>query len=203
MNRKKRPKTINLEDEYETEPTDKELIEINDFVYKNELLMLTILQELVTIDPNQFIQRNGLQWLLLLFEKNRNDEVFLNGISNCLTTISMFNNNESILKLFIQSGWLRRLNEMVNEMRHSTIDLTDKDKNVKLIRQLTGHRVLFNLKQTRSIQLLLNKKVKTPTESKSVYYTKMLYPLYPLYEEAAEKQRKYILNVIHQFLSIK
>lgn len=60
-----------------------------DFISRNELLILNIVDKMVKLDTEEFVSLNGMEILLLLFEKHKYDEVFLNVIGNCLCLISL------------------------------------------------------------------------------------------------------------------
>ena len=73
----------------------------NDFIHRNEMLMLSIVDKMVRLDLHEFVRLGGLELLLLLYEKHKHDEYYLNIIGNCLCLISL----EAKYKiLFAQSG---------------------------------------------------------------------------------------------------
>jgi hypothetical protein len=113
----------------------------NEFIERNELLIMRLLEKIAKQDLEEFVyQMNGLEMLLLLYEKHKYDEFYLNAIGNCLCLASLNPNNK---RLFIQSGWLRRLSEMCDKLTESS----DTNKHLNLVRQLISHKILFNLNQ--------------------------------------------------------
>lgn len=72
-----------------------------EFVHRNELLLLSIVDTMVRLDLNEFVQLGGLELLLLLYEKHKDDENYVNVIGNCLCLISL---EPKYRSLFVQSG---------------------------------------------------------------------------------------------------
>ena len=136
-----------------------------DYIERNEQLILNIVELMTKIDLKEFINLGGMEFLLLLYEKHKYDDVYLYSIGNCLTWISL---NKNYQKLFIQSGWVKRLNKMLNKKKfkndESTIHIPD---NINLIRELIAHKILFNL----------------ITQNENILYSTEIYPLHPNYSD--------------------
>lgn len=134
---------------------------------------MNIIEKMVHISLDKFIQLGGLELMLLIFEKQKLNESFLVSIGNCLSLIST---KAEYRRLFVESGWLKRLNQMCYP------DLNSKQQeyqNIQLVQELIAHKVLFNLNQSNKIDSLL--------------FSSMIYPLYPLYSELLD-QTKHILD---------
>jgi hypothetical protein len=112
-----------------------------DFITRNELLIMNIVDKMVRLDMDEFVRLNGMEILLFLFEKHKCNEQFLNSIGNCLCLISLDPTKKT---LFLQSGWLKRLNQCCNsnffdeKLEKESKSLRD---NIKMIRELIGHKV--------------------------------------------------------------
>lgn len=61
----------------------------SDFIVRNELLILNMVDKMVKLDVDEFVSLNGMEILLFLFEKHKYEENFLNVIGNCLCLISL------------------------------------------------------------------------------------------------------------------
>ena len=133
----------------------------DEFIERNELLIMNLAEKIAKTDTKKFIKMNGLELLMLLYEKHKTKVNYLNSIGNCLCLISLDPKNH---RLFIQSGWLKRLNQM--SFKEKNIDETD-DKNgeLNLLRELLSHKILFNLNQS------------VHDDNNPLLYSTMLYPL--------------------------
>ena len=150
----------------------------NEFIERNELLIMKLIEKLASLDAQQLVQINGLEMLLLIYEKHKHDEKYVNSIGNCLSLISLNPDNR---RLFIQSGWLKRLNEMYNKL-----DSHEPDKqSLNLQRELIAHKILFNLNQNMEQQ-----------ESHPILYSTMVYPLNPIDSDAIELSSTAIERVV-------
>lgn len=158
----------------------------SEFIERNELNIMILVEKLAKLDIEKFVEMNGLELLIFLYEKHKFDETYLNSIGNCLCLISL---NPENRRLFIQSGWLKRLNEM--SKRNNNI--YKENQQIKLVHELISHKILFNLKQgllnskeTRKNQSS-NKKNKPQLNTEPLYYSTMLYPLNPIDSDFIKK----------------
>lgn len=134
-----------------------------EFIEKNELLLMDILEKSCEIDPEEFVLNlNGMELLLLLYEKHKTEEVYLTKIGDSLCRISLIPKFRS---LFVQSGWLRRLNQMSIVTRD---DMRD-NLSLSLIRQLISHKIIYNLNSFNDLM-----------------YSTMIYPMNPLFENISD-----------------
>lgn len=98
---------------------------------------------------------------------------------NCLCLISL---DKKYRHLFLYSGWLKRLNQMCNKKLFGM----KKSKNEKesgsidLIRELTAHKIIYNLNQVN--------------DENSALYSTMLFPMYPMYTCPATNESEYDKN---------
>ena len=72
-----------------------------DFIERNENLLLSIVDTMVRLDTHDFVALGGLELLLLIYEKHKSNERYLNILGNCLCRISLESKYRS---LFVQSG---------------------------------------------------------------------------------------------------
>ena len=152
-----------------------------EFITRNESLILNLLDTMVRLEPSEFVKLKCMETLLLIYEKHKYNETYLNKIGNCLSLVSLDPSNR---RLFVQSGWLKRLNQMCNASYISQMGTSKKmQENINLIRELIGHRVLFNL----------NNASETDSLEDSLFYSTMIYPLYPMYS-AALQQKSHLLE---------
>lgn len=135
----------------------------SEFIKKNEALIFELVDQMVQTDVNEFLRMGGMEFLLLLFEKYKNDEIYLHIIGNILNMISLESTNR---RLFVESGWLKR----VHEMRTNVLENQDK---LGITKELMAHKILYNLSQSK--------------KSNSILYPNLIYPLHPLYSELAKQ----------------
>lgn len=153
-----------------------------EYLLKLEYIILQILDSYVKYDQNEFIKFGGLDMLLILYEKNKLNDEFLIPIFDILSIIT--SSNHDCFSLFIQSGWLKRIHELIiklnTNLNHvhlarmlfmNKLSLENYYQLIEkqLILQLIVYKILFNLK-TAYYQ-------KTSTQR---YYSNMIYQLYPL-----------------------
>ena len=150
-----------------------------EFIRRNDLAIVKILEKIVQLSKEEFISIDGLETLILLFEKYKYDEEFLKSIGNCLCLIS---EDIQYRKLFVQSGWLRRINQMCKKDFYTSDKKSDFNEhdNIDLIAELIAHKLLFNLNRN-------------PEIDEPVVYSTMVYPLYPMYEDSL-RQKKHLLQ---------
>ena len=115
----------------------------SDFIERNELLILNLADKMCKLDVDEFVRLNGMEILLFLYEKYKYDEYFLNVIGNCLCLISLDTTRRT---LFIQSGWLKRLNQMCNTSGDEVASLPEHvskkaRENILMIREMIAHKV--------------------------------------------------------------
>lgn len=79
-------------------------------------------------------------------------------------------------RLFIQSGWLKRLNQMSYIQKNG--DNCADNSQIHLIRELISHKILFNLNQG------LHEDSSKHSVSPPLFYSTMLYPLNPIDSDA-------------------
>lgn len=72
-----------------------------DFIERNESLLVSIVDTMCRLDLHEFVKLGGLELLLLIYEKHKSSERFLNIIGNCLCLVSL---EPKYTSLFVQSG---------------------------------------------------------------------------------------------------
>ena len=127
-----------------------------EIVERYEIFLMKIIDKMARLD---IVNLGGMELLLLFYEKHKNDEAYMITIGNCLCLASL---HSQFKALFIQSGWLKRLNEMCKN--------TGPNPQTNLTKELIAHKILFNLSQDNH-------------SSTRLVYGDMVYPLYPLYSQ--------------------
>jgi hypothetical protein len=136
-----------------------------ELIKRYELFVLRVVDLMSKLSIDDFIQLGGMEFLLLFYEKHKLDESnqkeveeFLVPIGNSLGLASL--QPDKYKSLFVQSGWLKRLNEMCK-----------LESKYRAVSEMIAHRILYNLNNTTN-----NNQHKFP-----ILYANMVYPLYPLY----------------------
>lgn len=132
-----------------------------ELINRYEIFLLAVLEKMAQSSIQEFVRLGGLELLLLFYEKYKLDESMLITIGNCLNLASL---RSEYNRLFVRSGWLKRLNAMCKRADH--------DQQASLINELIAHKIIFNLANNNN---------------QTVLYNRMIYPLYPLYSEAVRQ----------------
>lgn len=154
------------------------------FIFSIEYLMLKLLDSIAQFSINEFLNIGGLELLLQLYEKYKMNIKFLTEISDVLCLVSIQSTNT--LKLFVHSGWLKRLHEML--VRSNEVNLLQSTDSFSKLEEDKLTLKLIVLKILHNLNLRLENK--NPPEEADIYYSTMVYPLYPLTkdEEAIHKK---------------
>lgn len=142
--------------------TIKQKIKI-EFISKNEDLIFELVDRMIRINEEEFLRLGGMEFLLLLYEKHKNDNIYVPIIGNCLNTLSLNLNNR---RLFVESGWLQRIHEMRS-------NLNENLNKLGITKELIAHKILYNLSQSK--------------KQNTILYPNLIYPLHPLYSELAKQ----------------
>ncbi|RMZ94486.1 hypothetical protein BpHYR1_038581 [Brachionus plicatilis] len=149
----------------------------SEFVEKNEARIFELVDRMVRMDADEFLRLGGIEFLLLLYEKYKHDDIYVQMIGNCLNVFSLESKNR---RLFVESGWLKR----VHEMRSNLNENQDK---LEITKELIAHKILHNFCQSKKLNAIL--------------YPSLIFPLHPLYAELAKqsvpsKQHNHQLDIV-------
>jgi hypothetical protein len=147
----------------------------HEFLTSLEYLILQILDSYAMLNQADFIKFGGIDILLILYEKNKFNMKFLMPIFDILSILSLNSDNR---KLFIKSGWIRRIHELVVKL-NTDLNTVNLMTNL-LFNKLTVENYYKCLEKNLILKLIVYKIMFNLKSSNKILYSNMIYPLYPL-----------------------
>ena len=159
----------------ETSVDDKMSMTKREFLTKLEYSILQILDSYMLIDQKDFINFGGVDLLLILYEKHKFNMEFLIPIFDLLSKLSLNSENRG---LFIQSGWIKRIHELVVKL-NTDLNSVNLMSNL-LFNKINAEEYYKLLEKNLILKLIVYKIMFNLKSSNKILYSNMIYPLYPL-----------------------